>query len=211
MPETVVIKPGDCLRDLAAARGLRWSDIWNAGENSALRDLRRHPEILLPGDRVVVPDRVEKYEQVSTENRHAFRRAGVPLWLRLRLLDSGEPRTNLPYLLRISGEVRNGRTDGDGQMEERIPVGAKEAVLRLGGEGAAEDYVLRIGWLDPVDTVSGAQARLLNLGYAAGEVDGLRGPVTEGALKEFQDDNDLEVTGRIDEPTKSMLVELHGC
>jgi hypothetical protein len=70
---------------------------------------------------------------------------------------------------------------------------------------------LRLGWLDPVHCVSGIQARLNNLGHKAGTVDGIRGPITTAALKEFQRKHDLAVDGIPGPITQAKLEEVHGC
>jgi peptidoglycan hydrolase-like protein with peptidoglycan-binding domain len=45
------------------------------------------------------------------------------------------------------------------------------------------------------------QADLTALGYYTGEVDGYYGPNTEAAVKAFQKDNGLKVTGEFDQAT----------
>jgi peptidoglycan hydrolase-like protein with peptidoglycan-binding domain len=67
-----------------------------------------------------------------------------------------------------------------------------------------------LGQLDPYDSISGVQARLNNLGYGAGEVDGRLNARTERALRQFQRQQKLEITGRIDEKTCDKLRELNG-
>jgi hypothetical protein len=47
-------------------------------------------------------------------------------------------------------------------------------------------------------TTSTAQEKLKKIGYYNGEVDGKAGPQTIKALRNFQIDNYLEVTGRLD-------------
>lgn len=49
------------------------------------------------------------------------------------------------------------------------------------------------------------QKRLLELGYDPGVADGIMGAKTKDAIKSFQRDNSLEVTGIIDEKTKEKL------
>jgi N-acetylmuramoyl-L-alanine amidase len=73
-----------------------------------------------------------------------------------------------------------------------------------------------IGHLNPLlntddDGCSGAQARLVNLGYGTGEIDGEMGSMTQAALREFQADHGLEVTGELDQATIARLAEKHGC
>ncbi|MFN3624628.1 MAG: N-acetylmuramoyl-L-alanine amidase, partial [Hyphomicrobium sp.] len=50
-------------------------------------------------------------------------------------------------------------------------------------------------------TVADAQKRLAALGYWPGDVDGLMGPRTRSALRDFQDQNGLPITGNVDTAT----------
>jgi hypothetical protein len=53
----------------------------------------------------------------------------------------------------------------------------------------------------PDQVIANVQSSLQEMGYYTGEVDGLLGPLTQEALNGYQADNDLTVTGAIDEPT----------
>jgi len=54
-------------------------------------------------------------------------------------------------------------------------------------------------------TLAQAQARLANLGYYRGSVDGAFGPLTSRALALYQSDYRLPVTGRLDSATRRSL------
>jgi peptidoglycan hydrolase-like protein with peptidoglycan-binding domain len=87
-----------------------------------------------------------------------------------------------------------------------------EATLKLDGGPA---HTLRIGHLSPMrdtddDGVSGVQARLQNLGYYEGEVDGELGPETQDAIRAFQDDHALDATGEISADLLDALENKHG-
>ena len=49
------------------------------------------------------------------------------------------------------------------------------------------------------------QKRLLELGYQPGTADGVMGQRTVDAIKKFQQDNNVPVTGRIDSDTVTKL------
>jgi peptidoglycan hydrolase-like protein with peptidoglycan-binding domain len=55
------------------------------------------------------------------------------------------------------------------------------------GEGTPEEerMLVSLGRLDPADTVEGMQARLRNLGFYGGEIDGVAGPRTKAAAAAF--------------------------
>ena len=57
----------------------------------------------------------------------------------------------------------------------------------------------------PDQVIANVQSSLQEMGYYTGEVDGLLGPLTREALNGYQADNDLTVTGAIDEPTLASL------
>jgi peptidoglycan hydrolase-like protein with peptidoglycan-binding domain len=50
-----------------------------------------------------------------------------------------------------------------------------------------------------------AQRQLKDRGYYAGPIDGVLGPATENALRAYQRDRGLTVTGRLDSPTVRSL------
>ena len=59
--------------------------------------------------------------------------------------------------------------------------------------------------LPPDQVAANVQAALQQQGYYSGEVDGLVGPLTRGAIADYQRDHGLYVTSAIDEPTLQSL------
>jgi Putative peptidoglycan binding domain len=57
----------------------------------------------------------------------------------------------------------------------------------------------------PDRVIADVQSELQQMGYYQGEVDGLLGPMTRQALRDYQADHGLEVTEAIDEPTLDAL------
>ena len=84
----------------------------------------------------------------------------------------------------------------------------KEITRRINGgyNGLAdrERYLERAK--SALNDIAWAQDRLKSLNYALGSTDGKIGPLTKSAIRDFQDDNDLEVNGQLDEPTKNLLM-----
>ena len=64
--------------------------------------------------------------------------------------------------------------------------------------------------LPPVEHLRGVQARLNNLGYGAGPVDGIYGPKSKRAVTSFQKDYSLKVDGIPGPKTQGGLVDAHG-
>ena len=69
-------------------------------------------------------------------------------------------------------------------------------------EGGSEEVVPNISSQDDIYKV---QKRLAELGYEPGPADGIMGRMTKKAIKNFQKDNDLPPTGKIDNDTKNKL------
>ena len=201
------VKQGDCISSVAQKHGLFWDKVWNHPKNANLKERRKDPNVLSPGDVVFVPDKDEKEESGATEQRHRFKKKGVPAKLRLQIMEDDQPRANVDYTLVIDGQFFSGTTDGSGKIEQSIPPNAKKGVLILENDTPVP---LQLGHIDPIDTISGVQARLLNLNFDCGEVNGREGPQLEEALRSFQEKNSLPVTGQADEATRNKLLEIHG-
>jgi N-acetylmuramoyl-L-alanine amidase len=207
MPEYTV-RQGDCIHNIAEKYGLFLETIWNHPNNRDLKRNRLDPNVLYPGDVVFVPDKEERLESCDTGQRHSFCKKGVPAMLNLQLMQDDEPRVNESYLLEIDGDLFSGITDEEGKIEQPIPPGARRGKLVVGE--AQDEYLLYLGHVDPINEISGVQARLNNLGFYCGETDGNLGPRTEAALKSFQAKYDLTESGEADEATRGKLIEVHG-
>ena len=69
-------------------------------------------------------------------------------------------------------------------------------------EGGSEEVDPNISKQDEIYKI---QKRLIELGYEPGPSDGIMGKMTKRAIKNFQKDNDLPPTGKIDNETKNKL------
>ena len=204
MPITHRVRQGECVSSIGDRYGFFWNTIWDHPENAELKRLRQDPNVLAPGDELFIPDKRLKEESGATEERHRFRRKGVPVYMKLRLLLDDEPRANKPYRLIIDDVLwKEGSTDGDGYVETAVPPGARQGRLVLTDGQEQETYLLDFGSLDPIDTDEGVRSRLANLGFSADED-------LEPAVRDFQAAEELEVTGRVDDATRERLKERAG-
>lgn len=208
MPFQHMIKQGDTIIKLAEKYGIPADKIWDHPANSELKKKFDNANILSPGASLTIPDMETKEESISTGSRHRFRKKTGKTTLKIQLKEDDEPRSNIEYILDVDGKTIKGKTDGDGYLDQKIPSGAKKAVIYIGED---EEIPVQIGVLDPVTDTSGVQKRLNNLGYACGEPDGELNDSTAAALRGFQQDNSLEVTGKPDKATQDKLVQIHGC
>lgn len=206
-----VVKPGECISSIAYEHGHSWETILNDPANQELKRIRKDYHVLLPGDRVTIPPICQKQVSVETDKLHIFQLAGVREIFRMRFLDAAdEPRANLPYVLDIDQKSFSGTTDGRGELKQSIPPNARRGRLVLGSGEDSEIIELRLGDLNPSGTVTGAQARLTNLGFECGAIDGMPGPQTRKAVMRFQKVRRLEQTGDLDDQTIKELEEMHG-
>lgn len=206
------VAQGECFCSIAEARGFADArTVYDAPENRALREVRPNPNILSPGDQVDVPEKERRVEHGSTGQRHVFRvrSARVRLCLRLQLAN-GDPLKGEDYELSVDGGTIKGTTKPDGTINHTISASARSAVLTVRRLGIERH--LSIGALDPIDTISGVQGRLMNLGYDCGAIDGVAGPRTVAAIRAFQQDNPpLSPDGIAGSDTLDALVTRYGC
>ena len=204
----VEVGPGDCMNSIAFERGFYHKTLWDLPENSELKEVRKDPFVLRAGDRVFVPEIAPKEESRPPEQRHVFRRKGVPAKFTVVLRDGGAPRANESYRMCIDGEWRSGKTDADGLLTESIPPNAKSATLVLGDN--EEEYTIDLGQVDPIDVTTGIQDRLRNLGFYVGENTGELDDETQAALAEFQKSQSLPGNGELSDETRDALKRAHG-
>ncbi len=214
MPTNHVVQQGESLYTIAQQNGfLNWRTIYDAPENDDLRQRRPNPQVLQPGDVVVIPDDQNPALTIPLDARIvvAKRKRGFqPIRILMRQAD-GQPIANKDYRLSFNGGEARGKTDAAGLLREEIPVGITTATLQIG----TETHNLLIGFLDPLqDTtdggITGAQGRLKNLGLYSGPIDGKTNPDFEEAIRLFQSNQDLPETGEADEETLEKLLEVHG-
>ena len=206
MPEYTV-QQGDCVGSLAHELGFYWQTLWDHPSTSELKQLRRDPNVLQPGDVLFIPPRQEKEESGQTEMRHRFRRRGTPSRLRIRLLRDGQGRAHLPYVVEVDGRLIEGQTDADGWLEQPIPPNARGGRLLVGR--GAEVYPFQLGGIDPTEGLAGVQQRLSNLGLYGGPADGQMNEQTRSAIAAFQAQRNLDVTGEPDQATRDALRDAH--
>ncbi len=216
MPDTHIVEQGEHLSLIAKKYGFPdYKIVWDHPENAKLKEERKNPNVLFPGDEVFIPDKEEKEESASTDKRHDYVVKKATLKLRLVLEDIYEkPIAGAQCALLIDGQTYQLTTDGNGKLEQEIPLDAKEGVLTMRGDQtpfANQVLPIKIGHLDPVDEISGQVARLNNLGYSAGKLDGSDTDAFASAVEEFQCDHGLKVDGDCGPKTQAKLKQVYGC
>jgi N-acetylmuramoyl-L-alanine amidase len=211
------VSPGECLSSIASDYGFDdWKVIYNYAENADFRQLRPNPNIIYPGDLLYIPDFDSGSQSGSTEQTNVFGIESSTTLLRIVIMDTkNQPVAGKRYTLEIPGVAPiDATTGGDGMVETEIPPTADDGILTVWHNGAAAPPIiwrLAIGELDPLETVSGQQARLNNLGFDSGPVDGIKGPLTEAAIKRFQTKYAPPVDGVVGPITRGKLKDVYGC
>ena len=205
------VKQGDCISSIAEENGFFWETIWNDPGNKDLKESRKDPNILSPKDTVVVPDKRVKEVSEPTNEVHKFRLKNSPAKLKLRVLKDGIPREGEPYVLTIDGvEKGRDRIPSDGNLYISIPPIARKGELRIGKGENEEVYNLDLGYLDPLDSLSGVKARLNSLGFDCSGADDEMNEETIEAIADFQAYIDHpNPNGQLDDRTREALGKLH--
>lgn len=205
------VKAGDCLSSIAFEHGFFWEVIWNHPDNADLKRKREDPNILQAGDIVCIPDKSSKEESCETGGQHRFKVKGVPAKLRIRFRADEEPLSNECYRLTIDGgALIAGRLDGEGYLEISISPNSREAKVYIGQGALEKEYIFALGQLDPIQSLSGIQARLNALGYSCtGEQE--LGEGTRSALRGFQAGRGLPITGDANQETLGALAKAYKC
>jgi len=231
-----VVTQGEHLARVTHRAGFEVSrTVWEAGENSTLRKLRDNPNVLLPGDVLVIPPREARHEACATEKRHRFVRKSEKLLLRVALHGlKDKPLAGHACTVSVDTQSTPNEllTDTKGFFEVRLrPNSELGSLIDHGAPGTGSpgstgirferEIEFRIGHLDPVTEVSGQIARLNNLGYDAGELpdhdltpkekSDLQSSIQfRSAAEEFQCDHGLAVDGKCGSNTQKSLRDAHG-
>lgn len=204
-----IVKEDDCMSSIAEATGHFWQTLWDDPANANLKEVRKDPNVLLPGDKVTVKPITKKTVSKATNASYRFRRKGVPAKLHIRLMKYGEPRANESYRVDIDGKLTRGVTDGQGYVDIYIPCNAKKGKLWVGPPEDEKMYTLQLGHTLPVATIKGVKQRLKNIGLFGGVADDEITLAYKAAVRAFQKDNALPETGEADDATRQKLVEVH--
>jgi hypothetical protein len=162
-----VIRQGDHLAAIAYKFGFDADTVWNDPSNADLRKLRPDPNILWPTDVLYIPDPPAggpPTTALTPGSTNVF--VSTPATVTLTVAFMGDdPSTyaSKAYTVQELDQLTGLATDGNGVATFPIPVNLKTATVSFSDSG--DSYVLSIGAMDPIDTLSGIFSRLQNLGY----------------------------------------------
>ncbi|MCK5791810.1 MAG: peptidoglycan-binding protein [Ketobacter sp.] len=214
-----IVKPGENLAKIARRHKIaNWRDIYHHADNAQLRKRRPNPNILFAGDEVFIPEQKQKSVYVRTGAKHRFVvKEGEPQTLVFRLTDhGGRPMPNVAVDFQLDGRSQTRVSNHSGEIQIVVKkTDIEEFPLNVYADPAAEQpshrFIVKPGFLDPVDTVSGIQARLNSLGHDCGVADGIYGNKTKAGIESFEQANDLPVTGQISASLYGAVEREYGC
>jgi hypothetical protein len=132
--------------------------------------------------------------------------------LRIKVALGRDALVGTAYQLWSGGIViASGTTKAEGLVDEPVPGDLDEVVLRIPDFGLAETFAMKA----PADfpaaaTVTGAQVRLRQLGYYVGPIDGIKGMVTDDAIRNFKVAYRLADDADLDAATAATLTDVYG-
>lgn len=220
MPIVHKVRQGEHLSSIAHAYGFRYETIWNHPDNAALKQKRQNPNVLYPGDTVVIPDKDTSGNAAATDRRHRFVVKIATLKLQLKLARVYDrPIASTPCDLLLNSERIELVSDSEGKIGQKISHTVVDAALVIkdhvqvkGSQVQFEtELAIKIGHLDPVEERSGQVARLSNLGYYRSSLEEVDAAELESAVEEFQCEHNLKVDGVCGPATRARLKEVHGC
>jgi hypothetical protein len=206
-----VVQKGEDIGTIAAQYGWLPDALWGHDANKKLREARHDGYVLLPGDKVAIPEIEQRDEGAATSQGHTFRRKKVPLRLYVEVdAEDGSAYGKQPFTLDGPGWHQEGTTTDKGLVETWADPALKRATLTFPELG--ESMEVEIGSLMPEETVEGAQQRLNNLGYHCGAITGELNTQTVLQLRRFQADHKIKPKDDqvLDEATQKALVAEHG-
>lgn len=164
-----VVKEGEHISSIAEQyRFMHYESVWNAPENATLREKRRIPHQLVPGDEVFIPDKSRKTVRIRAGGRYTIAIRAETLYLRVRVRDIfGEPIASASGTLHVGHAGLAVSSDPDGIVEAPISRDTSDATLEIAGHM----FQLSIGGLHPSDMPSGQWGRMLNLDLWDPDVD----------------------------------------
>jgi hypothetical protein len=209
------VQSGDSVASIAASAGHLPATIWNDPANAALKEARPDPELLVPGDCLTVMPLRVKQVQCATGRRHVFRALLQPITFTIVVEDEdGTPFASKKWKLTADGHSFEGQTDAEGKIAVTLRAATTkrgQLSIWLDEPGLPDPWIreVSIGALLPVEELRGVQQRLANLGFYDGAVDGVLGPATAAAIRVFQTEQQLDVTGATDASLADALVAAH--
>jgi hypothetical protein len=161
--EPYVIRQGDYLLSLAHKFGFDADTVWNHPANAELKKLRSDHNILWSTDVLYIPDQdgEPNWMELTPGTTNKFVSDALSVTITGTFAD--ENLASQAFTIQELPDLNRPPTDANGKLTFDAPVTLKTATVVFADAG--QTFVLKIGHLDPIGTLSGVIQRLQNLGY----------------------------------------------
>ena len=128
------LKQGDCIYCIAEKYGVMAETIWNHPSNVQIKEERKNPNMLSPGDIIILPDKriKEVREQTNQVYKFTTKWKNHQHWIEIELIDDDDkPISNKKYMITLpDGTLKEGTLDQNGWARvEAIPNGTCEVTF----------------------------------------------------------------------------------
>ncbi|GAA67294.1 peptidoglycan-binding protein [Pseudoalteromonas sp. BSi20429] len=217
MTQQHTVAQGETLLRIAKQYGYQTSKaLYNHPSNAEFKALRPDPNLIYPGDKITIPPKKEKFIPLRTNSINSFVVQNEKEYFRLQIIhEDGDDITGKRIVITIGSQTIDTVLPSDGLIEVELNendslTGQVDLYLKEDQSSPSESFTAQVGHLDPIDTLSGVQARCNLLGFDCGTVDGINGSKTKAGVRDFQYEHDLEVDGIAGAKTKAKLQQVFG-
>lgn len=201
-----IVKQGDYLRKIAMIHGFIEEEVWDHEKNKRLRSLR-DPNQLYPGDILFIPEISSNRFTLQAGELNACKVKIKRATLSVIFHDQNGPLKHEPFVLEAPVEAEQKMTDAEGKATFHPPLSMDSFDVIFTQKYTR--YLVRVGWMNPIEEDSGIRRRLIHLGYLA-DLEAAKDLDLRPAILQFQKDHKLAQTGAVDDETARKLKENNG-
>lgn len=225
-----VVKAGDRMSKIAHQHGYKDYQLLYLAQPDEFRKKRPNPEILMEGDVVILPDKIEEKHSAKDKKAHTYEEDTRLPEVRVALRLAGKPLANKSFGVVVDPPAASSgkppvtgmvKSDGDGKVAFHVEPAARKVLLIC--TQPIFSVELRLGELRPVAEAGGVEQRLDNLNYrvplapppapAGSEAEKKAHEAQERRVKKavqrFQEDRKQAVDGRPSAALQKLLVKEH--
>lgn len=226
-----VVVDGDRMSKIAHENGYADYYALYMAQPEAFRKKRPNPEILMPGDEIVLPDKVEAKYPAKDKKAHQYEENTKLPEVAVTLMAAGKPVAGKTFQVIVDpvgpgfvGAPRfAGTVKSDDKGKVKLLVDPEASSVLLSCVEVPFTILLRLGELRPVTEAGGVEQRLDNLGYRV-PVSPPSAPAGSDAEKKakeahdrrikkaaarFQEDKKKTADGNVDADLRDLLVKAH--